>query len=194
MRHDIRIEGYAFRLRPVNDSDASFICRLRTDGYLNRFLHASSPRIEDQLEWLGRYYDRPDDYYFVVEALATGASEGVISIYDVEAHGKRGEWGRWILRPKSLAAIESAWLIYRVAFDRIGLEEVYCRTVAANTAVVSFHDSCGITNQRLLPNHFELGGRAHDAVEHSVSRASWIELGARLSRLAQLTARRIVRV
>lgn len=193
MRHNIRIDGYAFRLRPVCDADASLICRLRTDGSLSRFLHVSSPRIEDQLEWLGRYYDRAGDYYFVVEATASGASEGMVSLYDVDAQYKRGEWGRWILRPDSLAAVESAWLIYRVAFDRVGLEEVYCRTVAANSAVVSFHDSCGITERRVLLKHFEFEGEKHDAVEHSVNRATWNGIDHRLSRLAHLTARRLAR-
>jgi RimJ/RimL family protein N-acetyltransferase len=193
MRHDICLEGHAFRLRPVGDADAPLIVRLRSDGALNRFLHASSLRVEDQLEWLGRYYERPGDYYFAVEALASGEPEGVISLYDVDAQAQRGEWGRWILSHGSLAAVESAWLVYRIAFDVVGLEEVYCRTVAANAAVVSFHDSCGITDRRVLPNHFELGGKAHDAVEHCVDQAAWSALEPRLSRLAQLTAWRFAR-
>jgi RimJ/RimL family protein N-acetyltransferase len=193
MQHDIRVDGHAFRLRPVGDADAPLIVGLRSNGSLNRFLHASSSRIEDQLEWLARHYQRPGDYYFVVESMAGAVPEGVISLYDVDAQGLRGEWGRWILSPGSLAAVESAWLIYRVAFEVVGLQEVYCRTVAANAAVVSFHDSCGITDRRVLPGHFDLGGQRHDAVEHRVDHAAWSALEPRLSRLAQLTARRLAR-
>jgi RimJ/RimL family protein N-acetyltransferase len=89
--------------------------------------------------------------------------------------------------------VESAWLIYRIAFEVFGLGEVYCRTVAANAAVVSFHDSCGITDRHVLPSHFELGGQRLDAVEHRVDRSAWRVLEPRLLRLVQFTARRLAR-
>src|ERR1039457_4516855 len=47
--------------------------------------------------------------------------------------------GRWILRRGSLAAAESALLVYTIAFEDLALDRVYCRTVSANRAVVSFH-------------------------------------------------------
>jgi RimJ/RimL family protein N-acetyltransferase len=193
MRHDLRIDGYGFRLRPVCDSDAPFIVRLRSDTTLNRFIHASSPRLDDQLEWLAKYYDRPGDYYFAVEALAGGASEGVVSLYDIHPRESCAEWGRWILDHGSLAAVESAWLTYRVAFEQVGLQEVYCRTVTDNASVVSFHDSCGITDRRLLPGFFELAGQRLDAIEHRVHRTEWAVIAPRMARLAQFTAQRLSR-
>jgi len=193
MRHDLTQEGAAFRLRPIGDADAALVLELRSNPELNRFLHATSPSLDDQLAWLARYYERPGDYYFVVERLQGGAAEGVISLYDIDAANHGGEWGRWILRPGSLAAVESAWLIYRCAFETLGLQEVYCRTVADNGPVVSFHDSCGIADRRVLPAHFDLGGRKVDAVEHRVVRSQWNELGPRLEKLARLTARRLQR-
>lgn len=193
MRHDIRLEGYAFRLRPVEISDAALIVGLRNNPGLNRFLHASSPRVEDQVQWIANYHQRSGDYYFVVESMVDLAAEGVVSLYDIDTEAFSGEWGRWILRPGSLAAIESSWLIYRVAFEVVGLHEVFCRTVAANAAVVSFHDSCGITDRRVLHNHFELGGQRQDAIEHRVERTAWPALEARLSKLGQMTARRLAR-
>lgn len=191
MRHDIRLEGHAFRLRPITDADASFVLTLRNNPELNRFLHATSPSLDDQLDWLTRYYKRSNDYYFIVERLKEDVSEGVISIYDIEQSAQSGEWGRWILRPGSLAAVESAWLIYRCAFEILNLDEVYCRTVAENKAVVSFHDSCGITNKRLLHGHFDLKTARVDAVEHRVDRISWSRLEPRLNQLACLAGRRL---
>lgn len=194
MRHDITLTGAAFRLRPIGGGDAAFVLQLRTDPTLNRFLHATSDSIADQLSWLSRYYERPDDYYFVVESIRSGNPEGVISVYDIERQSLQGEWGRWILRPGSLAAVESSWLIYRAAFERLGLESVYCRTVAENKPVVSFHDSCGISDRCVLPGHFEIAGRSVDAIQHRVARSSWPKLDQRLSTLAALTARRLHRV
>jgi len=193
MLHDIRIDGSLYRLRPVTDGDAALILELRSDPELNRFLHATSGMIVDQLGWLAKYYQREGDYYFAIERRSDGNSEGFVALYDIDWSTKTGEWGRWILRPGSLAAVESAYLIYSVAFDRLGLESVYCRTVAGNVKVVSFHDSCGIANRKVLPGHFELSGGWHDAVEHCVDCAFWMELRPRLARLVGSAAKRINR-
>ena len=193
MRHDLTIEGIAFRLRPIDDADAPLVRDLRCDPERNRFLHPTSDDLNDQLTWLARYYKRPNDYYFVVEQLQDGLTEGFISLYDIDDAGNRGEWGRWILRSNSLAAVESAWLIYRCAFEILRLQEVYSRTVAQNKSVVSFHDSCGIVNRCVLPGHFELDGRRMDAVEHRVGKTDWAQLEVRLKRLVMLTGQRIQR-
>ena len=191
MRHNLIMEGYAFRLRPITDNDAAMVIELRSNPELNRFLHAISNRIEDQLAWLARYYERKGDYYFVIERRTNGIREGVIALYDIDLATSSGEWGRWILRPGSLAAVESAYLIYRTAFELISLNSVYCRTVADNGKVLSFHDSCGITASQLLPQHFALDGHRHDAIEHRVDFGSWTGIKPRLEKLAQLTARRV---
>jgi RimJ/RimL family protein N-acetyltransferase len=193
MRHDLTLAGPAFRLRPITDADAPLVLELRSDTRRNRYLHPIPPRLDDQLAWFARYYERPGDYYFVVERQDSGAAEGVISLYDVDLKAGCGEWGRWILRPGSLAAVESAWLIYRCAFEQLGLKRVFCHTVADNVSVVSFHDSCGITEKRLLPNHFNLGGRPADAVEHEVTREAWSAINLRLQKLAELAARKLRR-
>jgi RimJ/RimL family protein N-acetyltransferase len=189
MRHNLTLAGPAFRLRPIADADAALVLQLRGNLMLNRYLHPVSKHVGDQLVWLARYYERPGDYYFIVERQDSGAAEGVISLYDIDSQAACGEWGRWILKPGSLAAAESAWLIYRCAFEQLELERVYCRTVAANAPVVSFHDSCGIADKRLLPNYFELGGKRVDAVEHQVTIQIWGEIGPRLEKLAERTAR-----
>lgn len=193
MRHKLSIEGPAFRLRPIDDADTALVLELRGNPELNRFLHRSSSSEAEQRAWFARYYDRPGDYYFVVEARATGQPEGLVSIYDVDGESRAAEWGRWILRPGSLAAIESAWLTYRCAFELLGLDRIYCRTVADNLPVVSFHDSCGIEQRRSLPGHFELDSRRVDAIEHQVDRRTWTALSGRLEKLALRIARSIER-
>ncbi len=191
MRHDLAIQGKTCRLRPITDADAALVLELRGDPRLNRFLHTTSSNLEDQLSWFAEYYERPGDYYFVVERLAGGAPEGVISIYNVDPEARTGEWGRWVLRPSSLAAVESAWLIYRCAFELLGLEEAYCRTNAENESVVSFHDSCEIVRRTRLPDYFSIDGRTLDAIEHRVDRADWRDLAPRLERMVALIAGRM---
>jgi RimJ/RimL family protein N-acetyltransferase len=188
------VEGYGFRLRPVTDRDAGFVVELRNTPGLNQYLHAGATGVQEQLAWQARYYDRTDSYYFIVERLTSGSAEGVLGLYDVDRNTATGEWGSWILRPDSLAAVESVYLLYRIAFEQLGLQSLYCRTVAENRKVVSFHDSCGITSCRILPGHYELRGRKYDAVEHRLELATWSTVRTRLERLSQLTARRMSRV
>lgn len=196
MRHNFFVSGSAFRLRPVNDEDAEFIRDLRCDPGLNAFLHATNSTTQDQLDWLSSYYQRPNDYYFVVERIDNCAPEGIISLYEVELNTpKQAEWGRWILKSSSLAAVESAALIYKFGFEILDLESIYCRTVAANEKVVSFHDSCGIINRKILEHHFQLDSKARvNAVEHRLDKNLWPEISARLQRLSDLTALRLKRV
>jgi RimJ/RimL family protein N-acetyltransferase len=188
MKHDVILEGHAFRLRPITDEDAVRIVELRSNPTLNRYLHAGPVLVEDQLAWLARYYDRHGDYYFAVERIADHRFEGLVAIYDIDTCTKSGEWGRWILRQGSLAAVESVWLIYRAGLDRLGLEHIMCRTVADNVRVVSFHDSCGITGRRLLPKHFTLDGCVYDAIEHRLDRKAWVVIEPNLNKLARLVA------
>ena len=196
MRHNLIMEGYAFRLRPIGDSDAALVVELRNNPELNRFLHTSSNRIEDQLAWLARYYDREGDYYFVVERRGSGAFEGLISIYDIDTASRSGYWGRWILNPGSLAAVESVWLIFRIAFELLALNSVYSRTVADNEKVISFHDSYsrGIAERRLLPQYFNLGGRHFDGIEHRVNRACWADISRKLENLAKRVAGKVAHI
>ena len=188
MRHDVELDGVAFRLRPITSDDAAFIVALRNDARLSRFLHRGAPDVAAQQRWLQAYFERPGDYYFIVERRADGSPEGALGIYDLEAATRRAEWGRWVLRAGSLAAAESAWLVYRAAFDVLGLELVYCRTVAANQRVVSFHTACGLTTHATLPGHAVLDGVPHDVVEQHLTRAAWPTVGQRLRQQAERAA------
>ncbi len=193
MRHDFHIEGYAFALRPVVVDDARFIVELRTHEQRNKHLHTTSSDVGAQKEWLKSYFEREGDFYFVIERLDPARREGLVSISNFQDTPRTAEWGRWILVPGSLAAPESALLVYRIAFDVLSLDEIYCRTSAQNASVVSFHDSTGLAKRAVLKDHFDLGGRRYDAVEHVLTRDRWPAVSDRLTAVAQRVARRTIR-
>ena len=190
MRHKLTLEGPAFRLRPVEREDAKAIVQLRNDETLGRFLHQGSATVEDQLRWQEAYENRPGDFYFVIETLET-KMEGLVAIYNTDNLVGQAEWGRWILRHGSLAAVESALLVYRCAFNELNLNEVYCHTLSHNRRTVSFHDSCGITRKQRLAGRFIIKGQRQDAIEHRVDREAWPGIEEKLSQLSLLTARRV---
>ena len=169
MKHRITVEGYGYRIRPVKVSDAAFIIAVRTeDAERNRFIHAISPDVAEQERWIERYLEREGDYYFVIENRVTGEGEGLIGVYDVK-DGK-AEWGRWVVKKDSFAAVESVDLAYRAAFEKIGLSELYCRTVQDNREVVSFHESIGERTRRVIESAFEINGVTYNAVEQYADR------------------------
>lgn len=190
MRHDLRIDGFRFRLRPVVEADAAFIVRLRTDPQLGRYLHETSAKVEDQVAWIHAYEDRPDDYYFIVEDGRSGDPLGAIGIYDIDREAGRAEWGRWLIRKDSAAALESVVLIHRVGFEALKLRTMVSCTIVENEQVVSFHRSFGASAGRTLPSHFAIRGASYDAVEYEVSRESWPALQARLERMTSRLAAR----
>ena len=191
VQHDLHAEGEAFRLRPVRLSDAELIVELRTDPVLSRYLHPVSADVARQRVWLETYFAREGDYYFIVEA-RDGAPQGTVGIYDLDDDRRTAEWGRWILRHGSLAAIESARLVYTVSFDVLSLAEVYCRTVAENAPVVSFHDSCGLARAS-SNDEVELDGRKLSMVRHVLTRDAWPRCDAHLHSRAKRIARMLSR-
>lgn len=191
MNHEFHIKGHLYGLRPVCKEDVLFILTLRTDTELNRYLHSTSSSIENQLQWLENYFKRDNDFYFIVEELTQKTPQGLISLYDVDNDTRSGEWGRWLLLQDSLAAVESALLIYRFGFKVLKLEEIYCRTVAENGSVVSFHDSCGIPKRGVLPRYFVFDGERKDAIEHRLSRSEWPVVEDKLQKLSMRIAKRV---
>jgi RimJ/RimL family protein N-acetyltransferase len=186
LEHDLSFRGHAHTLRPVALADAPFIVSLR--GTAGRFLNRGAASDAEQRAWIERYFTRADDYYFVVERNADGKPEGLVGIYDVDRDQRAAEWGRFVLRPGSRAAVEAALLIYRCGFDCLDLDRVYCRTLAENAQVVAFHDSCGLA-RTVAPMLIQHNGEALAAIEHVLHRDEWPGVHARLERLAARLAK-----
>lgn len=181
MRHDHRLAGYAFRLRPVAEADAGFIVALRASA--GDFLNRGADTVEAQLAWLGRYFGRDGDFFFIVETLDGARREGLAGVYDLRRAERTAEWGRWVLRAGSNAAVESALLVYRFAFGVLQLASLRCRTLSANARVVAFHDSCGLARSpaEVVVDH---DGSAQPAVEHTLARTDWPRVESHLHRIA----------
>jgi RimJ/RimL family protein N-acetyltransferase len=169
MKHSFSIDGYSYRLRPVSVEDAAFVVETRLeDGERNKFIHQISPDISLQQAWIEKYYTIPNDYYFVVENKLTGLPEGLISLYNMN-HNK-AEWGRWVIKKNSLAATESFYLICRIAFEQLNLDEIYSMTIEDNKTVIAFHDSMRAERRRVIPQCFTINNTSYTAVEHAVTR------------------------
>lgn len=168
-----------YRLRPVTIEDATFIVKLRTGPGLSRFVHETSPRVEDQVAWLEAYFARAGDYYFIVEDASSGEPQGTIGLYNVAADSSSGEAGRWVLKRGSLAAVECVWMICEVAFAKLGLKSVRCQTWIDNRRVISFLDSFGVPRLGILEGGASNAEEARREVGYCLKAEEWPAIRAR---------------
>lgn len=174
MKKNIIIEGVSYRLRPVTLDDASFIIKLRLEDLSRtKYINPISDDRELQEQWISEYQQKENDYYFVVENVFTNRAEGLIGIYDIV--DGRAEWGRWVVSKSSMSAMESVDLVYQVAFNKLGLDELYCRTIVENSAVVTFHDNLPQKRRQIIEKYVLLNNVKYDVVEHYVDKNYYLE-------------------
>lgn len=186
MNHNIVVERFGIRLRPITMNDAEFIYQIRRHPELSQYIGEIDSQFPVHLSWLEEYFQRDGDYYFCIEELS-GKPVGTIAIYDIENNG--GNWGRWIISPSVPAAPASVWLIFHVAFDLLGLSKVYSNTVIDNASVVSFHDNCGFERTGVEQAGLTIKGISYDLIIHTATRMNWPSIQQKLERPAELAAR-----
>lgn len=164
MRHHYTIQEGSYRLRPVSLEDAAFIVALRTDPARSRFIHPTSPSVVDQENWLRDYFERDGDFYFVIEHARSGEAEGTLGIYNVDGETHSAEWGRWVVRPRSKAAMASCLLALDLAFGTMKLQSLYSYVAAENRAVLDLLRFCGMK------------GEDHDPVRMQIFASDWRQL------------------
>jgi RimJ/RimL family protein N-acetyltransferase len=184
-----KIVGPGVALRGVVESDADWIVRLRRQPHAIKYLGDTSADLSVQIEWLRRYFDRPNDLYFAIEEIKGGTPVGTIALYDIE----RGtaEWGRWVLQQNSIFAIPSALLIYQIAFEYLGLEKTYTRTLSDNKKVVAFHNSTGAEIVAVDEEFVQINGQKFGITRHEVKRECAKIVIDKLGRLAKCLAGRL---
>lgn len=183
MQHSIQSEGFGIRLRPVRLADAAFIVWLRGQDHVRGKVGDSATDTATQENWLRAYFDRPGDYYFIIET-ASGVPVGTYGIYDLT--GQSAESGRWITRPDVPAAIPSAILAFDIAFGPLGLHELRVKTVSTNHSVLSLNRKFGFRQTRVEPAAQTIGGRAVDQVHFLLQEKDWPPVREGLLPLARL--------
>lgn len=135
-----------FRL--VEEVDAEFICSLRNTPELNKHISQSTALVDEQAKWIKNYKDREisvQEFYFIIERNDNNEKIGTIRLYDFKENPKSFCWGSWILNSKKTryAAIESALLVYKIAFEELGFEQSHFDVRKENIGVHNFHMRLG---------------------------------------------------
>lgn len=142
-----RVQGPNLVLRLIRPEDAAYVHALRSDLAYNRYLSEVRGTVEDQRRWIEDYKTREAtgrEFYYVIER-KNGASCGVVRLYDIDKDSFI--WGSWILdhnKPRK-AALESAYLVYLIAFDRLDLTRAQFDVRQDNETTLAFHRRFGAT-------------------------------------------------
>ncbi|AZE77579.1 GNAT family N-acetyltransferase [Pseudomonas synxantha] len=165
------LQSKTIKLRFIEDRDAEFVLTLRLDEKYNQFLSSVSPSIEAQREWIKKY--KTDEtsgtqYYFIIER-NDGTPCGTVRLYDFKEDSFC--WGSWILNEDKTryAALESAFLVYKFAFEHLNMKKSHFEVRKGNERVISFHEKMGAINtgETELDLLFEI---TKEAVSHTKQR------------------------
>ncbi len=189
MEHQIRVEAYGTRLRPVTMDDAAFIVWLRNLDHAKGRVGDSATDVNAQRAWLEKYFARPGDYYFIIETLS-GTAVGAYGIYDVT--GDSAESGRWVIRPGVSTAIPSAMLAFDVAFGPLKMRELRVKTVSTNQPVLSLNRKFGFRQVRVEENSAVIGGVSVAQIHFLLDGKDWPGVRKRLEPLAKLAEKDVL--
>lgn len=138
----MKIDKYGICLRLVEEHDAEFIVRLRTDEKLSRFLSLTSNDVDAQKRWIQKYKEREQkeqEYYFV--ALYQDVIYGTTRIYNIESDCF--EVGSWLFSPETPSGVAVlADIIGReFAFEKFNTSKCKFEVRRKNASVVKYHKS-----------------------------------------------------
>jgi len=189
MRHTIIKEGFGVRLRPVSLEDARFIVWVRGLEHAIGMLGDSAQTVEEQEEWLRKYFDRAGDYYFMVET-ESAIPLGTVGIYDADTHA--AEHGRIVVRPGVSAALPLMVLSYDLAFGLLGLTELRATSVASNVTLHSFIRKLGSDCIETRKSERMINGELTDILHFQLSRAEWIRRRPTMLPLVEYAGKRVI--
>ena len=144
LNKDFTFKRYGIETRLVNEADAAFIVKLRTDPSLAKFLHATDNDVEKQKEWIRNYKKREKnglDYYFIHSF--NGEDFSVNRIYDITE--VQGTSGSWICKPGTEAdKMVASMLIERdILFELLDMSLDHFDVRRGNKKVWKFHQQMG---------------------------------------------------
>ena len=163
--------------------DAAFIVWLRNLDHAKGKVGDTAPSVQSQEAWLKAYFQRPGDYYFIIETLGK-IPVGAYGIYDVK--GTSAESGRWVIRPDVPGAVPSATLAFEAAFGPMGLTELRANTVSTNRTVLSLNKKFGFRETGITPAAQIIGGQPVDMVHFLLIKEDWPKILEKLWPLARV--------
>lgn len=140
MYYDGVIEGKFVDLKSVSVDDAEFTRNIRRDPDFSRFFPPLDNTVEQQRAWIASQQKKGGDYFFIVWD-KSGNRIGTISVYDIV--GKCCESGRLAVKGNAFQSTEAQLLIFKFAFEYLGMDTVLGYIFADNDRAIRFNKQFG---------------------------------------------------
>ncbi len=142
-------------------------------------------------EWIGEMIQKPASLPFALIVAATGEPAGVSGYLEIRPEHRGIEIGRtWIGKAHQRSRVnpESKLLLFRHAFETLGVHRVQFKTDLRNTQSQRAIEKLGVVREGVLRKYqIRSNGEVRDTVVYSVLAEEWPELRSRLE--ARLEAR-----
>ena len=167
--YNVVLQGKYVTLRPLGRGDAALTQRWRTSGRAF-LLNRGAQTVQQQAEWItSRPFDPTQEMNWVQTLTATGQPVGMLSLCDIDLVHKRAEPGHFLIgEPDAVkgmpVAFEAVSLLYKLAFDTLGLQRLWGPMASGNRQMLQFHKYMGWQEEGRLRRHYCLNGKWHDAI------------------------------
>lgn len=136
MIYEKMMQGQFVYLKSATSDDAEFTLALRQNPALTKYLPKLDITLEQQKNWINIQREKAGDYFFVVRN-NEDKPIGTVSIYNIS--GNESESGRLALIGNALENTEAALLLFKFAFDVLGLKKVTGYIVDGNKRAERFN-------------------------------------------------------
>jgi RimJ/RimL family protein N-acetyltransferase len=140
MYFDGIVEGRFVNLKSVTVADAEFTRNIRLDPDFEKFFPPLNNTLEQQKKWIENLQTKEGDYFFVVWD-KKGKRIGTISVYDIV--DKCCESGRLAIKGNAFQSTEAQMLIFKFAFENLGMDTVLGYIFADNERAIRFNKQFG---------------------------------------------------
>jgi RimJ/RimL family protein N-acetyltransferase len=159
-RQIMPLETGRIRLRLLEERDLARTLAWRNQDHIRRWFFYSEPLTPEQhAGWFQRYRNRDDDFVFIIEEAGEAPRPiGQVAIYNVDWSGGSAEFGRLMIGEADAGgrglAREATGAAVTLAFEQLGLRELYLQVIPSNLPAIKVYEACG----------FEAAGETEDAL------------------------------
>lgn len=136
------LAGKYVTLKSATLDDAAYTLSIRQDPEFTKYLPEITGSLEDQIAWLKKQRETPDDYFFVVWD-HNNKPLGTVGVFDIESDTPKS--GRLALRGNALENIEAQYLAFRFAFSELSVSSLWGFIYAENHRAIRFAQVFGVT-------------------------------------------------
>jgi len=177
------IEGCLVRLRPIQEEDLPLVLEWRNSVEVRKYLLNDQPiPLEAHRQWFESLEKDNRRRVFLIVS-REDRPLGLVQLFAIDRENGHAEWGFYVADPELRRAgfgPEVEYLILCCAFDELGLQRVYCHTLASNRAVLALHERFGFQQEGVLRMHVRRGNQYEDLVVMGILHEEFEQVRPRL--------------